>query len=77
MRSVAGVVVLALAVFGAGSPATAATAAAAARHDVAVPVALAAQINAADFARFDRTLSSDAFAGRKPATPAEQQMHRN
>ena len=35
-------------------------------------VALAAQINAADFNRFDRTLSSDAFAGRKPATPAEK-----
>ena len=45
---------------------------AAARDDGATPVALAAQINAADFNRFDRTLSSDAFAGRKPATPAEK-----
>ena len=72
MRIAAGVVVLALTVLGAAPPATAATAAAAARHEGAVPVALAAQINAADFARFDRTLSSDAFAGRKPATPAEQ-----
>lgn len=30
--------------------------------------AMAPQINAADFARFDRTLSSDAFGGRKPGT---------
>jgi Zn-dependent M28 family amino/carboxypeptidase len=29
---------------------------------------LAPQINAADFARFDRTLASDAFGGRKPGT---------
>ena len=31
-------------------------------------VALAPQINAADFAQFDKTLSSDAFGGRKPGT---------
>ena len=31
-------------------------------------VALAPQINAADFALFDKTLSSDAFGGRKPGT---------
>jgi len=34
-------------------------------------VALAPQINAADFAQFDKTLSSDAFGGRKPGTAAE------
>ena len=34
----------------------------------AVAVALAPQINAADFAQFDKTLSSDAFGGRKPGT---------
>jgi Zn-dependent M28 family amino/carboxypeptidase len=33
--------------------------------------ALAPQINAADFALFDKTLSSDAFGGRKPGTAAE------
>jgi Zn-dependent M28 family amino/carboxypeptidase len=33
--------------------------------------ALAPQINAADFAQFDKTLSSDAFGGRKPGTAAE------
>ena len=31
-------------------------------------VELAPQINATDFARFDKTLSSDAFGGRKPGT---------
>lgn len=34
----------------------------------AVTVTLAPQINAADFNRFDKTLSSDAFGGRKPGT---------
>jgi hypothetical protein len=34
-------------------------------------VALAPQINAADFAQFDKTLSSDEFGGRKPGTAAE------
>jgi Zn-dependent M28 family amino/carboxypeptidase len=34
-------------------------------------VALAPQINGADFLRFDRTLSSSAFAGRKPGTRGE------
>ena len=37
--------------------------------DPSVP--LAPQINAADFALFDKTLSSDAFGGRKPGTAAE------
>jgi Zn-dependent M28 family amino/carboxypeptidase len=32
------------------------------------PVKLAPQINAADFAHFDKTLASDAFGGRKPGT---------
>lgn len=35
-------------------------------------VTLAPQINAADFATFDKTLSSDAFGGRKPGTIGEQ-----
>ncbi|WP_243050455.1 M28 family metallopeptidase [Dyella sp. RRB7] len=35
-------------------------------------VTLAPQINAADFARFDQTLSSDAFGGRKPGTIGAQ-----
>ncbi|HEV2270039.1 MAG TPA: M28 family metallopeptidase [Steroidobacteraceae bacterium] len=34
-------------------------------------VALAPQINDSDFLQFDRTLSSDAFDGRKPATRGE------
>lgn len=34
-------------------------------------VALAPQINEADFLRFDRTLSSSAFGGRKPGTRGE------
>ena len=34
-------------------------------------VALAPQINDADFLQFDRTLSSDAFGGRKPGTRGE------
>ena len=34
-------------------------------------VALAPQINDADFLRFDRALSSDAFGGRKPGTRGE------
>jgi len=36
------------------------------------PVALAPSINAADFARFDKTLASDAFGGRKPGTIGAQ-----
>lgn len=35
-------------------------------------VELAPQINAVDFARFDKTLSSDAFGGRKPGTVGAQ-----
>ena len=34
-------------------------------------VALAPQINDADFLQFDKTLSSDAFDGRKPGTRGE------
>ncbi len=34
-------------------------------------VALAPQINDADFLRFDKTLSSDAFGGRKPGSHGE------
>ena len=34
--------------------------------------ALAPQINAADFAQFDKTLASDAFGGRKPGTIYEE-----
>src|SRR6185437_12346415 len=34
-------------------------------------VALAPQINDADFLQFDKTLSSDAFGGRKPGTRGE------
>ncbi len=34
-------------------------------------VALAPQINGADFLQFDKTLSSKAFGGRKPGTPGE------
>ncbi|MGA0587496.1 M28 family metallopeptidase [Dyella sp. KRB-257] len=49
----------------AGSPSAASSAA-------APSVALAPQINAADFAMFDKTLSSDAFGGRKPGTVGEQ-----
>ncbi len=46
-------------------------AAAPAKADVG-PVALAPSINAADFARFDQTLASDAFGGRKPGTVGAQ-----
>ena len=49
----------------AGAPSAASSAA-------APPVTLAPQINAADFATFDKTLSSDAFGGRKPGTVGEQ-----
>ena len=38
----------------------------------AEPIALAPSINATDFARFDKTLSSDAFGGRKPGTSGAQ-----
>ncbi|TAL82994.1 MAG: M28 family peptidase [Rhodanobacter sp.] len=50
----------------------AATPAAADAPGSAPPVALAPQINARDFARFDKTLSSDAFGGRKPGTLGAQ-----
>ena len=36
------------------------------------PVKLAPAINATDFARFDKTLASDAFGGRKPGTVGAQ-----
>ena len=38
----------------------------------AAPVGLAPSITATDFARFDKTLSSDAFGGRKPGTIGAQ-----
>ncbi len=71
MHNVTRCFLLGLVILGAGPYAHAETDSAATRED-ASPIALAAQINAADFARFDRTLSSDAFAGRKPGTPAEK-----
>jgi len=51
-----------------GTPLLAATPMPAAGGSAATPVELAPQINATDFARFDKTLSSDAFGGRKPGT---------
>jgi len=36
------------------------------------PVTLAPAINATDFARYEKTLSSDEFGGRKPGTAGEQ-----
>jgi Zn-dependent M28 family amino/carboxypeptidase len=50
-------------------PAPAATAASTTPPPMAV--ALAPQINDADFLQFDKNLSSDAFAGRKPGTRGE------
>jgi len=44
----------------------------AAEKAVAEPVALAPAINATDFARYDKTLASDAFGGRKPGTVGAQ-----
>jgi Zn-dependent M28 family amino/carboxypeptidase len=52
--------------------AIAATATGASPHEKTAAVALAPQINAADFARFEQTLSADDFGGRKPGTVAEQ-----
>lgn len=46
--------------------------AATAARPEAPQVALAPSINATDFARFDKTLSSDAFGGRKPGTVGAQ-----
>ncbi|OOG52641.1 aminopeptidase [Rhodanobacter sp. B05] len=46
--------------------------AATAARPEASPVTLAPSINAADFARFDKTLASDAFGGRKPGTIGAQ-----
>ena len=69
MRAMTTVLLFALAT-GAGSlmAATPATVA----KPTAAEVALAPQINAADFALFDKTLSSDAFGGRKPGTIGAQ-----
>jgi Zn-dependent M28 family amino/carboxypeptidase len=47
-------------------------AAAAATRPETAQIALAPAINAADFARFDKTLASDAFGGRKPGTAGAQ-----
>ncbi len=72
MRVATNFFLLGLGVFGGVPLVTAAGVDVATAASVAPRVALATQINAADFARFDRTLSSDAFAGRKPGTPAEK-----
>lgn len=65
MRTMTNVLLFALAT-GAGS--LMAAPAAAPTQPAAATTALAPQINAADFARFDQTLSSDDFGGRKPGT---------
>jgi Zn-dependent M28 family amino/carboxypeptidase len=46
--------------------------AAATQDTVTDPVTLAPSINATDFARYEKTLSSDDFSGRKPGTAGEQ-----
>jgi Zn-dependent M28 family amino/carboxypeptidase len=46
--------------------------AAATQDTVTDPVTLAPSINATDFARYEKTLSSDDFGGRKPGTAGEQ-----
>jgi Zn-dependent M28 family amino/carboxypeptidase len=56
----------------AGASSLMATAPPASTSSPASEVALAPQINAADFAKFDKTLSSDAFGGRKPGTIGAQ-----
>jgi Zn-dependent M28 family amino/carboxypeptidase len=48
---------------------SAASTPAASAKSQAVAITLAPQINGDDFNRFDKTLSSDAFGGRKPGTP--------
>jgi Zn-dependent M28 family amino/carboxypeptidase len=75
MRTMTSVVFIALSV--AVCPLQAATPSASAGRsapaaDAAPAIVLAPQINAADFAQFDKTLSSDEFGGRKPGTAAEQ-----
>ncbi|WP_449428267.1 M28 family metallopeptidase [Rhodanobacter umsongensis] len=57
-----------LAALGAGASSLMAATPMASTSPPAAGVALAPQINAADFALFDKTLSSDAFGGRKPGT---------
>jgi Zn-dependent M28 family amino/carboxypeptidase len=69
MRTATSVLLIALGV--AMGPSQAATPAAPA-DPPASKVALAPQINAADFAQFDKTLSSDAFGGRQPGTVGAQ-----
>lgn len=69
MRTATSVLLIAMGM--AMSPLHAATPAAPA-DPPASTVALAPQINAADFARFDKTLSSDAFGGRQPGTVGAQ-----
>ncbi|OOG64726.1 aminopeptidase [Rhodanobacter sp. B04] len=71
MRAMTTVLLLALGT-GASSLMAATPPAAAKPH---VPdVVLAPQINAADFAQFDKTLSSDDFGGRKPGTVGAQRV---
>ena len=65
MRAMTTVLLVALST---GASSLMAAAPPAATSPPAVEVALAPQINAADFAQFDKTLSSDAFGGRKPGT---------
>jgi len=69
MRTATSVLLIAMGM--AMSPLHAATPAAPA-DPPASTVALAPQINAADFAQFDKTLSSDAFGGRQPGTVGAQ-----
>ncbi len=69
MRTATSVLLIALGV--AMGPLQAATPAAPA-DPPASTVAMAPQINAADFAQFDKTLSSDAFGGRQPGTVGAQ-----
>ena len=69
MRTATSVLLIAMGM--AMSPLHAATPAAPA-DPPASTVALAPQINAADFAQFDKTLSSDAFGGRQPGTGGAQ-----
>jgi Zn-dependent M28 family amino/carboxypeptidase len=69
MRTATSVLLIAMGM--AMSPLHAATPAAPA-DPPASTVALAPQINAADFAQFDKILSSDAFGGRQPGTVGAQ-----
>ena len=69
MRAMTTVLLVAL---GTGASSLMAATPLASAHASSGEVALAPQINAADFAQFDKTLSSDAFGGRKPGTIGAQ-----